>query len=184
MVESRPQLGSDLGWSVVLFLAQSRKRQFLNEKEGTMSAKKKEQELHGGISTGGGHIDTGGGAVTAGDVTVEEGGQFAGRDIITSDYEPPPEDEISREDLVELLLHLSAQIEQLEGLEEWKRTELKGNLKTAEAMARAEEPPKEQLVDKLTATQKVLEAAKKVGTAALSLTPLLAKAVEWARTLF
>ena len=149
-----------------------------------MSTKKKSQKRHRSISTSGGKIDTGGGAFVGGDVRVGKGGEFVGRDKTALTYEVPPEGEVSREALLELLNHMVDQVGKLESFNEWKRTELQGNLQTAAAMARAEEPPKEQLIEKLTTTQKILEAAKGMGSAAMGLVPLVIEAIKWARILF
>jgi len=88
-----------------------------------------------------------------------------------------------REELIALMQNLLKRVETLE-LEAWEREEVAGNLRTAKKMAQAKEPPKEKLVDKLTATQKLLEAVKGTATAAVGLAPFLqqlGQAVVWAR---
>jgi len=147
-----------------------------------MSAKKQEEKRRS-VSIGGGDVRTDGGALIGGDVAVGKGGEFVGRDKITHTG-PPPEGPPSREALIELLRQLSEQAARLEELEAWKRAELQGNLQTAEAMASAEEPPREELVDKLTRTQEMLEAAKGISTTAMGLLPLVARAIQWAGALF
>jgi hypothetical protein len=125
-------------------------------------------------------VDTGGGAFVGGDVKAKK---FVGRDENVAKQRVKLAAYGNRDELLAAIRDLHARVEALE-LESWEKEEIASNLKTAEKMVEAKEPPKDKLIDKLTATQKLLEAAKgsveaaKGVGAAIGLTELAQRAGE------
>ena len=100
-------------------------------------------------------IHTGGGAY----VERMKGKKIVMRDEINLAPSAPADALAARDALIAVLRDLHERVEALE-LEAWQKEEIAGNLKTAEKMIEAKTPPSDKLLDKLTTTQKLLEAAK------------------------
>jgi hypothetical protein len=83
-----------------------------------------------------------------------------------------------RAELLRLLHDLQPQIAELE-LDDWQKEEIAGNLRVAELMAAAAKPPREKLLDELTATKGLLESSG--GASLSSLATQLAQALSLAQ---